>query len=1090
MRHFSVIAAVLLSAVFVAPVAAEEAEGLSSADFAGLTFRELGPAVSSGRISDLAVNPDNPSHYFVAAASGGVWKTVNAGTTWTPVFDNEGSYSIGCVTMDPNNPDVVWVGTGENNSQRSVSFGDGVYKSLDGGATWTNMGLEESEHIGMIAVDPRDSDVVWVAAQGPLWRDGGDRGLYKTTDGGETWEKVLEISPMTGVNEVLLDPRDPDVVYASAYQRRRRVWTLINGGPESGLHKSTDGGETWREINNGLPSVDMGRIGLAMAPSNPDLLYAIVEAQRDEGGFYRSTNRGERWERMSDHVAGSPQYYNEIVVDPLDANRVYSLETWMRVTTDGGKTFSKIGSAFRHVDDHAMWINPENPAHMIVGCDGGIYETFDRAATYTYKSNLPLAQFYRLGIDNSEPFYFVYGGTQDNATLGGPIRTRSPSGITNEDWFVTVFGDGFQTRVDPTDPNIVYSEWQYGGLVRHDRRSGEIVDIQPQEPPGEPAWRWNWDAPLVISPHSHTRLYFAASRLFRSDDRGNSWEIISPDLSRGEDRNAKEIMGRVWGADAVAKNASTSVYGNAVALTESPLVEGLLYVGTDDGQIWVSEDAGETWRTEGTFPGVPRNAYVSRLESSLHDENTVFAAFSAHKDGDFTPYAIKSTDRGRTWTSIAGDLPERGMVWALAQDHVNADLLFAGTEFGVFFTRDGGGHWIQLKGGLPVIAVRDLALQRRENDLVLATFGRGFWVLDDYSALRMADESTLAEPASLFPIRPALSYIETSRLGLGTLKKAFQGDGFYVADNPPYGAVFTYHLGEEIQSREERRIDADADAREEERPVDYPSLDELREEDLERDPFVLLTVRDGDGRVVRRVEGPRSEGFHRVAWNLRLPDLRPVNLNPGPPSVWENPPAGPLALPGTYTVDVAQVVDGETTVLAGPTEFEVRALDLATFAADELPALQAFRLEAAELQRAVLGAVGVHGEVDSRLDHLHQAVLDSRATDIAVLTEIEALQDRLNALTLILVGDRTAARRNEAPAPSIVGRVNRVIAGQWYVTSAPTGTELQNLGWAGEAFAELMPQLLALDEDVADLERRLEADGAPWTPGRTPVWSR
>ncbi|MCD4751200.1 MAG: hypothetical protein K8R59_17640, partial [Thermoanaerobaculales bacterium] len=470
---------------------AETDEGpMSASTFAGLKLRDIGPAVSSGRIGDFAVDAADPSRYFVAVASGGVWKTENSGTTWTPIFDDEGSYSIGCIEIDPSNPDIIWVGTGENNSQRSVSFGDGVYKSLDGGQTWKNMGLEDSQHIGMIAIDPRDTDIVYVAAQGPLWNAGGDRGLYKTTDGGTNWEQVLEISEHTGVNEVHFDPRNPDVLYATAYQRRRRTWTLINGGPESAIYKSTDGGASWRTLKKGLPKIDMGRIGLDISPADPDVIYAIIEAARDEGGFFRSTDRGESWTKRSDHVAGSPQYYNEIVADPSDVNRVYSLETWMNVTTDGGETFEKIGSAFRHVDDHAMWIDPANPRHLLVGCDGGIYESWDRAETYIFKANLPVTQFYRVGIDNAEPFYFVYGGTQDNATLGGPSRTRSPSGIANEDWFVTVFGDGFQTRVDPEDPMIVYSEWQYGGLVRHDRRSGEIVNIQPAQPPGEAPFRW------------------------------------------------------------------------------------------------------------------------------------------------------------------------------------------------------------------------------------------------------------------------------------------------------------------------------------------------------------------------------------------------------------------------------------------------------------------------------------------------------------------------------------------------------------------------------------------------------------------------
>jgi photosystem II stability/assembly factor-like uncharacterized protein len=1061
---------------------------LSSATFSGLKLRGIGPSVTSGRITDFAVNPKNPAEYYVAVASGGVWKTVNNGTTFKPVFDREGSYSIGCVSLDPNNSAVVWVGSGENNSQRSVSFGDGVYKSTDGGVSWKNVGLKDSEHIGNIVVDPRDSNTVYVAAQGPLWRAGGDRGLYKTTDGGESWELVLEIDEHTGVNEVHMDPRDPDVLIASSYQRRRRVWTLINGGPGSGVHKSTDGGATWRKITSGLPGVDMGRIGLDISPANPDVVYAIVEAARGKGGFFRSVDRGETWKKMSEHVAGSPQYYNEIVADPKKVDRVYSLETWMHVTDDGGKTFKMIGSKYRHVDDHAIWIDPKNTDHLIVGCDGGIYESWDRAKTYQFKVNLPVTQFYKIAVDNSEPFYYIYGGTQDNATLGGPIRTTSPMGITNEDWFVTVFGDGFQTRVDPTDPNIVYSEWQYGGLVRHDRRSGEIVDIKPQEGPGDEPYRWNWDAPLIISPHSHTRLYFAASRLFRSDDRGNSWSVISEDLSRGIDRDTLEVMGKVWGPDAVAKSASTSIFGNAVALTESPLAEGLIYVGTDDGLIHVTEDHGQTWRKIERVSGVPHMTYVSRLDASLHDADTVYAAFSNHKNGDFKPYVVKSTDRGRSWTSISGNLPERGMVWALAEDHVKPELLFAGTEFGVFFTLDGGSTWIQLKSGIPTIAVRDLAIQQRENDLAVGTFGRGFFILDDYTPLRHVNEQVLEQDAVVFPVKTALSYIEHSRLGL-RLDKAFQGDHFYSAPNPPFGAVFTYYLKDKLMTLQERRLEAEKEADKESKTIAYPSYDDLRAEDLESSPQVVLTVRDDTGSVVRRITGSRDKGLHRVAWNLRYPSSAPTDLNPGEPAPWGPPDAGPMALPGTYTMTLSKNLNGMVTDLAEPVNFEVVPLNLATFTAEDREAVLAFSRKAARLRRAVRGALSAAGEAEDRIAHLKKAVLDTPGAEETDIERLHGLKAELDQILIALRGDRSLARRNQATPPSILARTETIIGGQWHVTSAPTQTNVDAYTYAGEAFATELGKLNALFDRLEALEADLEQAGAPWTPGRLPDWS-
>ena len=516
----------------------------------------------------------------------------------------------------------------------------------------------------------------------------------------------------------------------------------------------------------------MGRIGLALSPADPDVVYAVIEAAEDAGGFFRSVDGGASWTKRSDYVSGSPQYYQELIADPLDVDRVYSMDTWMQVTEDGGKSFGKVGEAFKHVDNHALWIDPADTDYLLAGCDGGVYESFDRGATWAYKANLSVTQFYKIAVDNDEPFYNVYGGTQDNFTLGGPARTASAHGIVNSDWYVTVGGDGFQTRVDPEDPDILYSESQYGNLARYDRSSAEVLSIQPQPEDGE-ALRYNWDAPLIISPHLHTRLYFGANRLFRSDDRGDSWTAVSPDLTRGIDRNRLEVMDRVWSVDAVSKNRSTSFYGNLVSLAESPVIEGLIYAGTDDGLIQVTENGGRDWRRVESFPGVPDMTYVGYLTASAHDAGTVYAAFNGHKNGDFHPYLMRSTDRGATWSGIADDLPERGSVYAVVEDHVDPDLLFVGTEFGLWFSPNGGAAWVRLQGGLPTVAVRDLAIQSRENDLVVGTFGRGFYVLDDYTPLRGLDEAALERAATLFPVRDAWMYMPSYRLGLRD--KSFQG---------------------------------------------------------------------------------------------------------------------------------------------------------------------------------------------------------------------------------------------------------------------------------------------------------------------------
>ncbi|NQY03153.1 MAG: hypothetical protein HRT76_07805, partial [Halieaceae bacterium] len=535
MKQTTLLATLLASlALPLAPVTlANDAHPL-----AGVPLRHIGPAITSGRISDFAFHPDRPEIFYAAVASGNLFKTTNDTITWEPIFDNEGSYAIGVVELAPSDPKIVWVGTGENNSQRSVGYGDGVYKSIDGGKSWQNMGLKNSGHISQIWIHPEDANHVLVASQGPLWSEGGDRGLYRTLDGGENWELILEIDEHTGVNEFAVDPRNVNNIVASTYQRRRHVWVLINGGPGSGIHKTTNGGESWTEISAGLPSDDMGRIGLAMAPSSPDTLYAIIEGMPNEQGVYRSTDFGNSWTKRSSYMASSPQYYNELIVDPLNPDRVYSMDTFTHKSEDGGASFQQLGNRWRHVDDHALWIDPENTEHLYIGGDGGIYESWDRGTTWRHVRNLSITQFYRIQPDNAEPFYNVCGGTQDNNSLCAPSRTSTLHGITNSDWKLILGGDGYKPQFDPRDANIIYTQYQYGNLFRYDRRTQERVSITPHPESGEPAYKWNWNTPILISPHNPERIYYAAEYLFRSDDRGESWEAVSDDLSRQLDRNA------------------------------------------------------------------------------------------------------------------------------------------------------------------------------------------------------------------------------------------------------------------------------------------------------------------------------------------------------------------------------------------------------------------------------------------------------------------------------------------------------------------------------------------------------------------------
>jgi photosystem II stability/assembly factor-like uncharacterized protein len=1056
--------------------------------FAGLELRNIGPAIMSGRVIDIAVDPRNHSTWYVAIASGGVWKTVNAGTTFTPIFDSQPSYSIGCVTIDPNDSNTVWVGSGENNSQRSVSWGDGVYKSVDGGKTWKNAGLKNSEHIGKIVVDPRDSNVVYVAAQGPLWNPGGERGLYKTTDGGKTWKPSLTISENTGVTDVVLDPSNPDILYAAAYQRRRHVYTLINGGPESALYKSTDAGATWNKVTAGLPKEHIGRIGLAISPLAPKTVYAVVEAARKTGGFFRSTDAGANFEKMSSYVPGGPQYYNEIFVDPNNADRIYSMDVYSRVSDDAGKTFRKIDERFKHVDSHAMWIDPNDPKHFLIGCDGGLYETFDGSKTWDFKENLPVTQFYRISADDALPFYHVYGGTQDNFSLGGPHRTPTAHGITNSDWYVTLGGDGFRSIPDPKDPNIIYAESQNGGLARFDKRTGEALDIQPQATGNLDPLRMNWDSALIVSPHKNTRLYFGAQYLFRSEDRGDTWTPISPDLTRHINRNTLPVMGRVWGIESVAKNTSTSYYGNIVSLAESPLAEGLIYVGTDDGLIQVTEDGGKNWRKIEKFPGVPDMSYVSRLEASQHDANTVYAAFDNHKTGDFKPYVFKSTDRGATWKSITSDLPQRGTTYAIAEDFVDPKLLFVGTEYGLFFTQNGGANWIQLEGGMPTIAVRDLWIQKRRTDLVVGTFGRGILILDDYRPLRTMSASVAKNEATVFSARDGELYVEKTPLGLPS--KSFQGDSFFTAPNPPFGAVFTYYLRDELKSKKKQRQEAEAKIEKDggNEPIPYPTPEQLRAEQRELDPAVVLIVSDDEGNVVRRVSAPVTAGFHRVAWDLRYPPPSPIELTAPEPDPFSPPPSGPLVVPGQYSARLVKRIDGVETALGDAQTFTVVPLYLSTMTDKDREDVLAFQRRASRLQKAIMGVARANDEALSRIPYLRRAIDETENVDANLTARLNAVEATLRDIEITLNGDPVTRAYVEPSAPSLLDRITTAVNGLG-TTSAPTNTHREAMTIAEKEIGPLLAKLRqTIETDLAAVEKQLNAAGAPWTPGRIPDW--
>lgn len=1048
-----------------------------------LPLRNIGPAMISGRISDFAFHPTKKHEFYVATASGNLWKTSNNTITWEPIFEHQGSYSIGVVEIDPNNTNVLWVGTGENNSQRSVAFGDGVYKSVDGGKSWKNMGLKDSEHISQIWINPKDSNTVIVASQGPLWNNGGDRGLFKTTDGGKTWDRILHVDKYTGINEFVIDPDNHDNIVASSYQRRRHVWTLINGGPGSGIHKTTDGGKTWKKITSGLPKDHMGRIGLANAPSQPDTVYAIIEANNKEKGTYQSLDFGQTWHKRSSYVAGSPQYYNELIIDPKNPNRVYSMDTFTNVSEDGGKTWNRLSDKFRHVDDHALWIDPDNTDHLYIGGDGGIYESWDQGQVWRHVRNLPLGQFYRVTPDNAEPFYNVCGGTQDNNSLCAPSRTNDIHGIDNSDWHIILGGDGYEPQFDPNDPNIIYAQYQYGGLARYDRRTMERIYITPHPKADEPAYKWNWNSPLLLSPHKSTRLYYGSEFLFRSDDRGDSWVRISPDLTQQIDRNKLKVMDRIWGPDTIAKNVSTSKYGSLIGISESPVQANLLMVGSDDGIISVSKNGGNDWNKVKQFKGVPDMSYVSDVLFSNHDANVAYATFDNHKRGDFKPYVLKSTDQGKSWKQISNNLPERGFIHTIVEDHVDPNLLFVGSEFGVFFSQNGGGQWHELTS-LPTIAVRDLEIQRRENDLVVGTFGRGVYILDDYTPLRTSADS-LQETATVFPVKDAWLYVEGDQFD--DREKGSSGSDFFTAPNPPGGATISYHLKDTFKTLKKQRRAAEIKKEKTGEDTPYPSWDALRKEDNEEAPSVFVLIEDDKGNVISRVPAKNSKGFHRVQWDMRFPAPDAVKLKkPSWIPYWASDPMGPLAIPGQYKATLMKRQSGELSALSEAMPFSLKSMNNSPEISSNPEAVLAFKLDLAELQRKANGASGKLREMDNRLKHLYKAVDLTTASTEEHAQTARYLAQRVTDLKVSMWGDTTISSRQEAVPWSISQRVGSLYGGLIESQANIPGNYKDSMKIASGQLSTAIKTMHMLETDLRLFEDELEEYGAPWTPGRLP----
>ena len=1056
------------------PIVTKPVSLFDASTVSALSFRLVGPALTSGRVVDLAIHPTNNDQWYVAAACGGVWQTNNHGITFSPIFDGQGSFSIACVELAPSNPNTLWVGTGENNNQRSVAYGDGVYKSLDGGKSFVNMGLKNSEHIGNIIIHPKDENILWVAAYGPLWKSGGERGVYKSIDGGKTWERTLFVSENTGISEIAIDPTNPSILYAAAHQRRRHEWTYIGGGPESTLYKSTDGGLTWREIKSGLPAGDMGRIGLAVSESDANYVYAIIEGRYGKGGVYRSVNKGESWSKQGDYNT-SGNYYQEIFVDPLDKNKVFAMDTYMHHSEDGGKTFKATGETNKHVDNHCIWIDPKNTNHWIAGCDGGVYETYTHAKEWKYYANLPIIQFYKVTTDNAAPFYNIFGGTQDNNSMGGPSATNNAAGILNSDWYITNGGDGFESATDWSNNNIVYAQAQHGWLVRYDKASGEKVPIQPMPGKGEEAYRWNWDAPLIVSTHDASTLYFAANKLFKSTNKGDDWQVVSPDLSQQIDRNKLEVMDQVWTMDAVMKNASTTIYGNIIALDESPKKKGLLYVGTDDGLIQVSENDGANWTKYSVFPGVPSNTRVNMLTASLHDENNVYAAFNSQRQGDFKPYLYFSSDKGKTWTSISSNLPERGNVYCIKQDHVDPNLLFVGTEFGAYFSNDNGKIWNKISG-LPITAVYDLDIQKRENDLVAATFGRGFYVLDNYSPLRFLNKENLDKKAFLFPVKDALQYVPADPLGLdGT---GFQGHNMWAAKNPTYGAVFSLFIKDEYKTLKDVRQEKEKALEKDKKDVFYPSFEELRKESLDEAAKLIWIISDQSGKEIRRMSSSPAKGIVRMNWNLRSNSTNSINAESN----------GFLVPPGTYSLSISLVHNGSVEELVAKQSFIVKGLNNQTLIAKNSNELVTFRNEVAALSQQLSNASNWMSEAKEVLENMEASLKNYPNTELALLSETRALTLLYDNCATAMWGDRVKSSREFETLPSINDRLGMVEYQLYENTAGVSSTHKANKVIVEEQFTALSATLADMSKRIQVLQDKLALVPIPFTKSLSHFW--
>jgi photosystem II stability/assembly factor-like uncharacterized protein len=1004
----------------------------------GLHFREIGPAMQGGRIDAIAVDPRDPDIFYIGAATGGVWKTTNGGTTFQPMFEYLPALTVGDIVVAPSNPSIVWVGSGEPNNRQSSSWGTGVYKSTDGGHTWSHMGLDDTQSIGRVAIDPTNPDVVYVAALGHLWGPNAERGLFKTADGGKTWTKILFIDNDTGVVDVALDPDSPNIVYAAAYERRRVPWGFDGGGPGSALYKSTDGGVSWKKLTEGLPKPgNLGRIGVAIYPKNPAIVYSVIEGKG--GGVFRSEDRGETWKKMGDSEPASP-YFSQLRIDPNNDLRVWALLDFLMISSDGGKTFTPDMRTGAHWDFHDLWMDPRNSGHMLAATDGGLYRSNDDGKTWEFLNSLPLGQVYRLGFDNETP-YRICGGFQDNGVVCGLSRTRSAEGIANTDWQRVLTGDGFFVQMDPADPNIIYSESQDGALSRLDLRSHEWLPISPQPDPGEPPYRFSWDSPLLVSREEPGTIYFAANYLFKSRDRGNTWTKVGGDLTTGVDRNTLTILGKTPSKDTVSLNYGIAYYPSISAIAQSPLDAKILWAGTQDGNVQVSRDGGRTWNNvAGSIRGVPHGTWVSNVVASKAAPGAAYVAFDGHRGDDFKAYIFRTTDFGRSWTDISEGIPAGGTVHVVCEDSANPSLLFAGTEYGAYISFNQGKQWEKLTE-LPDVPVDDIGIQPREHDLILGTHGRSFYVLDDIRPLEELSDKVLDSKLHLFSVSPATSW----RLFINS--NGYNGDIKFNAPNPPYGATISYYL--------------DRDAKQ-----------------------VTVTVRDRSGALVQTMKADGKAGLDRVNWDLRYTTAnKPLDLQ-----IWAAqqgfliyhslPHLGmpaPLVPPGDYTVEVS--ADGtsatEKVAVADDPNVTISAADRE--AHDKLT-MQAFHLyeQGMEVQRSV---VGMEGALNSAQEHWKKDGVELPAD---LKTSAADLQKKVEDLHSEIMGPKVRDPLHPASTP-LIRRLAELLYALESFTAAPTPTEQERYTAWQRTLEEVSARVQQVQQhDLPAFNDKIRAAGIPY----------